>query len=182
MTAGDFSDVIAQLTLRLDVNIRVAQAEDIDRLEWYGQFTHYRNLFRRSFREQLQGRRLLLVAESGGFPIGRLFIQFRSDNTMIADGYMRAYFYSFQIMEMFRGGGLGTRLMQEGERILHERGFRQATVAVAKENTGALRLYQRLGYSIFAEDAGRWHYRDHRGILREVDEPCWLLEKILSSG
>jgi ribosomal protein S18 acetylase RimI-like enzyme len=91
------------------------------------------------------------------------------------------YLYAFRVMEMFRGHGIGTWLLQEAENIIVDRGLEWSTIAVAKENHSARRLYERLGYQKFAEDSGRWSYLDHKGIVRHVHEPCWLLEKHLQS-
>jgi ribosomal protein S18 acetylase RimI-like enzyme len=146
-------------------------------MEWYGQYIHQRNLFRRAYREQQLGRRLILVADSNNFPIGHLFIQFISTASDIADGDSRAYLYSLRVMEMFRGYGIGTRLIQEAEAIIQDRGFQWCTIGVAKDNFQAQRLYERLGYRVFAEDPGRWSYIDHEGRTRHVNEPCWLLQK-----
>ena len=163
------------------VTLRPAEKDDLPKLEWYGAYTHYRNLFRRAYRDQLKGRRLMLLADCNDFPIGCLFIQLVSSNRRIADGKGRAYLYSFRVMEMFRGRGIGTALISEAEQMLHDRGYHSATIAVAKTNTDALRLYERLGYQRFGQDPGRWSYTDHRGRLRQVEEPCWVLEKTLSS-
>jgi ribosomal protein S18 acetylase RimI-like enzyme len=170
-------DEISAITLQMPVQLRIAQSEDISKLEWFGQYRHYRNLFRVAYREQLKGGRLILIAAIHEFPIGHIFIQLKSGNVRIADGVQRAYFYSFRVMEMFRGEGLGSRLVQEAECLIVDRGYRFATIAVAKNNDGALRLYRRLGYQIFASDPGQWSYVDHRGVKRFVEEPCWLLEK-----
>ncbi len=167
------------LTVELPIVLRMADQEDIPRMEWYGQYAHFRNLFRRSYREQVQGKRIMLVADCRGFPVGYLFIQFKSTSAHIADGKNRAYFYSFRVMDLFQGKRIGTTLIREAETIIKNRGFRYGTIAVAKDNPRALHLYQRLGYRKFAEDGGRWSYTDHRGQIRHVEEPCWVLEKNL---
>lgn len=169
----------AIMTLNIDITLRLAQKSDLPRMEWYGQYVHFRNLFRRAYREQLQGKRLMLLADMNDFPIGHIFIQLRSSNTRIADGVSRAYLYSFRVMDLFQGKGIGTRLIQEAESILIDRGFGIVTIAVAKDNNGALRLYERLGYRKFADDPGKWSYIDHKGFTHYVEEPCWLLKKSL---
>lgn len=171
-------------SLTLPITIRQMQSEDLPKLEWYGQFRHLRQVFRRSFHEQQTSeRRHLLVAVLNDFPIGRLFILFRGKDSRLADGLYRGYLYSFSVMEIFRRQGVGTRLLLTAEQVLRERQYRQATIAVAKDNTDALRLYRRHQYRMFAEDEGKWCYPDHQGIIRSVHEPCWLLEKnLLSSG
>lgn len=178
MTALD----TASMVIQLPITIRLAKKADLVRLEWYGQYTHYRHVLRRSYREQKMGRRFMLVADCNGFPIGCIFIQLKSARRAIADGSQRAYLYSLRVMEMFRGMGIGTRLIQEAEALVMERGFRWTTIAVAKDNPDAQRLYERLGYRIFAEDPGHWSYIDHQGQTRRVHEPCWILEKCLYAG
>jgi len=166
-------------SVEVPIKVRKASKEDLYKLEWYGQFIHYRYLFRRSYKEQAKGKRLLLVADSADYPIARLFLQFRGNNKHMANGFSRAYLYSFCVMEMFRGRGIGSRLLDAAEHLLYRKNFRIATIAVAKDNPRALQLYLRRGYRKFAEEEGKWEYKDHRGRLCQVHEPCWLLEKRL---
>jgi ribosomal protein S18 acetylase RimI-like enzyme len=177
MTALD--DPTGGFTLSLPVTIRQAEQTDVDKLEWFGQFTHFRRLIHRAYQEQVRGRRLMLVADVNGFPVAQIFVQFAANNRRIADGHSRAYLYSFRVFALFQRKGIGTHLMAETEAILRERGFRWATIAVAKDNDGALRLYQRLGFRQIGEDSGNWEYVDDKGIRRQVHEPCWVLEKAL---
>lgn len=181
MTAHDH-DYHTSFYVQLPITIRAATADDVAKLEWQGEFAHFRGLFQRSYREQVAGNRLMLVATSNDYPIARLFIQFHSKNTLIANGHNRGYLYSFYVMEMFRGHGIGTQLIDRAEHILTDRGFTVATIAVAKDNAKALRLYQRRNYEIFTEDEGKWRYHDHLGKMRHVHEPCWLLAKPLQQG
>ncbi len=171
---------LATLALTFDIRLRLAVKDDLFKLEWFGQFTHFRGLFRRAFREQEHGRRLMLVADCGGFPIGHVFVQLNSDEPTVAKNGTRAYFYAFRVMEMFRGRGIGTMLMDEAEALVAARGYAWTTIAVAKDNDDARRLYERLGYRVFRDDDGEWSYRDHQGTTRWVNEPCWLMEKHLS--
>ena len=163
----------------LNVTIRPAIKSDIPKLEWHGEYVHFRKMFERAYEEQIRERRLILIAEVDQFPIGHIFIQFVSNNAQIADGQERAYLYSFRVMEYFRGKGIGTRILHEAHTLLMKRGFRTAVIAVAKGNTGARRLYEREGYRVYAQDPGRWQYTDHKGIVHHVQEPCWLLRKSL---
>jgi ribosomal protein S18 acetylase RimI-like enzyme len=172
---------LVTFTLTLPITIRPIEAGDLFKLEWFGAYLHFRNLFQHSYDERKDGRREMLVADCNGYPIGRLFILFTSRNHAIADGQRRAYLYSFAVMEMFRGGGIGSRLIESAEDLLIERQFLYATIAVAKNNADALRLYERYGYKIFDEENSDWDYLDHQGVRRRVREPCWLLEKQLET-
>lgn len=161
-------------TVSIPVQIRPAVHQDLPKLEWYGQYAHYRNMFRRAYREQQTGKRLILVADSNNFPIGHIFMLFLNAEKQIDK---RVYLYSLRVMEMFRGCGIGTQLIHEAESLIANRHYHWSTIAAAKTNVGAKRLYERLGYEVFADDPGNWSYFDHQGRLIEVQEPCWLLQK-----
>ena len=165
-----------QFTLELPVALRLATYSDLPKLEWYGQYTHFRTLFRRTYREQLQQRRLMLIADCNDFPIGHVFVQLnRGDGGRY--GKRNAYLYSLRVMDMFRGQGIGTMLIREAEVLTAEQGFGWATIAAAKDNPRARRLYERLGYRVVGDDEGKWSYLDHENRMRYVHEPCWVLEK-----
>ena len=168
-----------QFDIHLDVSIRQLREDDLPKLEWHGQFKHYRNLFRRSYEGQAKGFRFMLVAVVNEFPIGRLFIQYGQSRSRLSNGRNKGYLYSFNVMEVFRGKGIGTALIQRAEQVLYADNFKWATISVSKDNDGALRLYQRHGYQIFGDDESKWQYHDHRGRLQQVREFCWLLKKRL---
>jgi ribosomal protein S18 acetylase RimI-like enzyme len=69
--------------------------------------------------------------------------------------------------------------MLAAETELIERRFSYATLNVGRDNPKAQRLYERLGYRVVAPEPGRWSYEDENGVLREVHEPAWRMEKFL---
>lgn len=170
----------ALLNISLEVRLRPAERADLPLLEWYGEYQHFRTVFQRTFAEQQKGTRLMLLADCGGFPVGQVFLHFRTGERPSLG--TRLYMYSLRVMEMFRGHGIGSALIRQAECFGRETGHDWAAIAVARDNAGARRLYERLGYQIYAEDAGKWTYIDHRGRLRRVSEPCWLLEKPIYMG
>lgn len=165
--------------LRMDITIRPACAADLPLLEWGGEFWHYREKFGEAYADQLAGRRLLLVADLNGYPVGRIALVFSGGNPLYANGRTRAYLYSLQVISFLQGLGIGSHLLDAAENELRERGFRHAIIAAALDNEGAQRLYQRRGYVRYAEDPGRWSYTDPDGIIHQVEEPCWLMRKSL---
>ncbi|MBX3084709.1 MAG: GNAT family N-acetyltransferase [Anaerolineae bacterium] len=168
-----------KLTLHLEVEFRFAQREDLSKLEWHGEYTHFRRVFAKAFEEQQQGKRLMLLACINNWPVGQVFMQLVSADDFFMFARKRAYLYSLRVMDAFRGQGLGTALLQEAEHILIEREYASMSIAAAKDNPGARRLYERLGFEVFSEDTGHWNYVDHEGRTRYVVEPCWILEKEL---
>ncbi len=161
------------------VTIRPATADDLPALEWHGEFWQLREHFRQTYQAQLAGEHLILVADIVGYPVGRVFLQLARADPHVADGCTRAYLYSLQVMSHLRGQGIGTRLIQACEELLVTRGFEWATIAVAKGNAAAQRLYERLGFTIFRADPGRWCYVDPAGEAHHVEEPCWMMQKRL---
>ena len=65
------------------------------------------------------------------------------------------------------------------EATLRRRGMDTASIGVEKKNPRARTLYERQGYRVIGDDPGRWSYIDHQGIMREIAEPAWLMEKSL---
>ena len=167
------------IKLDMPIVLRLAREDDLPKLEWYGQYRHFRLVYRRTYREQILGHRLMILAVCRDFPIGQLFIQLRSKEGRVAEQGRKAYFYSLRVMDMFQNLGIGSRLLDEAEAVVGSLGYHSATIAAAKHNPDARRLYERRGFRVFAEDEGRWRYIDHKGMVRLVHEPCWLLEKSL---
>ncbi len=173
-------ELVTNFSATVKFTIRAAREEDLPKLEWFGEYEKFRTLFARAYREQKRGKRLMLIAETNEYPIGRLFLQFEGNNPILADGMERAYLYSFHVMEMFRGLGIGTRLVLEAEKAVLQRGFRVMTLAVAQDNPRALQLYHRMGYKTFGDNNGSWEHPSKLGYLLPSHEPCWLLEKTLT--
>jgi ribosomal protein S18 acetylase RimI-like enzyme len=165
--------------LEMEVILRLAREDDLRKLEWDGQYSQFRHSIEDAYREQLAGRRLLLLADLNGSPIGQIFIVVKEKRFLFARDHRRGYFYSFRVMEAFRGQGIGTKLIQEAENLLVQHGRHVATIAVAQANPDARRLYERNGYRVYAEDEGHWSYVDLEGNVVHMHEPAWLLEKRL---
>ncbi len=160
--------------------IRPLTAQDLPALEWDGAFTHQRLVFERTFVEMQRGTKKMLVAEADGLIIGQIFIQFRSSEPQFADGSTRGYLFALRVRPEWRGHGVGTSLIAAAEAELLARGYGVAIISSAKDNPGAQRLYERLGYRVFADDDGEWHFTDVNGQPQHVHEPCWVMEKVIS--
>jgi ribosomal protein S18 acetylase RimI-like enzyme len=165
---------------RIDrVLIRPVRETELPALEWDGAYTHYRRVFRQTYDDVVRGQRLMLVAVDGQQLVGQVFVQLSSTETRYADGYDRGYLYSLRVRPDWQGQGLGTRLIRAAESALRARGFRVAVIAAGKDNPGARRLYERLGYRVFTDDPGVWYFVDVRGLQQSIHEPCWVMEKQL---
>ncbi len=161
------------------ITIRNLREPELPALEWEGAYTQYRRVYRQTFEDALRGQRIMLVAVSGARLVGQVFIQLSSTETRYADGYSRGYLYSLRVRPELQGQGLGTRLLSSAEATLRARGYTTAVIAAGKDNPGAFRLYERLGYRSFADDPGVWYFSDVNGVQQVVEEPCWVMEKRL---
>lgn len=161
------------------LTIRKLQKEDLPALEWEGRFQHYRNLYLKTYKEYLKGIRMMLVADYLGRVVGQVFILFGTIECDPTPDRYTAYLYSFRVRPDFRNQGIGKKLILEAEKQILQKKFSRVLIAVARENEGALRLYERLGYQRIGSDPGRWSYVDHLGKVQRVDEPSYILEKLL---
>ncbi len=162
-----------------DLIIRQARIDDLRQMEWDGAYINFRRVFADTYRAMQRGQRMILIAEKQAVLAGQVFIQFSSQDPLFADGMLRGYLYSFRVKPEYQRQGIGTALLHAAEDILRDRGYHHGIIAVAKDNPRAQRLYEREGYRVFSEDPGEWQYYDHLSILRQVIEPCWVLEKLL---
>ncbi|HEX7556171.1 MAG TPA: GNAT family N-acetyltransferase [Leptolinea sp.] len=163
------------------VVIRKLCRADLPALEWGGEFTRFREVYLAEFERSQIGASILWVADKPDIGIvGQLFVQFNAERQELANGRSRAYMYAFRIRAPFRGVGLGSRMMQIMEDDLRRRRFCWVTLNVGKTNYFARRLYRRLGYQVVAHESGRWSFRDERGVLQNVEEPAWRMEKFIS--
>lgn len=163
----------------LEILFRLARADDLLKLEWGGEYTHFRKVFQHTYQEQRMGRRVMLLADFNHYPIGQVFLRVREEHYLFSNNNHRGYLYSVRVMPPFRGLGLGTDLIQLAEDLLREYHKTEAYISVAKDNPRAKDLYERLGYAVYGEDNGTWSYTDHQGQMIQVDEPAWLLGKRL---
>ena len=161
--------------------VRNLKRADLPVLEWDGEYTHFRRLYKEAYQRCIEGDSVLWVAEAANLGlIGQAFVQLITARRELADGFQRAYIYSVRVRSPYRGLGIGTKMMATVENDLLRRGFAIATLNVAKDNPLGRIFYERLGYVSVAEEPGKWSYLDHLGKRRHVHEPAWRLEKQLT--
>jgi ribosomal protein S18 acetylase RimI-like enzyme len=162
------------------VIIRHIVESDLTALEWEGEFKHFRRLYQDAYRRMLRGLSVLWIAELPDVgALGQVFIQLQCDRPELCDGVNKAYLYGFRVRPAYRGCGLGSAMMSTVEQDLCSRGFSALTLNVARENMDAIRLYHRRGFRIIAPEPGNWQYVDHTGMVVNVYEPAWRMEKQL---
>jgi ribosomal protein S18 acetylase RimI-like enzyme len=66
---------------------------------------------------------------------------------------------AISVLPDFRGSGTGSKMMQSLFDLLRERGYRQTSLSVQKDNP-AVRFYERLGYEITGERLDHANHED----------------------
>ncbi|MDJ0639702.1 MAG: GNAT family N-acetyltransferase [Paracoccaceae bacterium] len=67
------------------------------------------------------------------------------------------YINALAVFPSHRGVGIGARLLQAAEGLAVASGFDTMSIQVYGQNTGAVRLYERLGYELSAKEPVRSH-------------------------
>ena len=89
-----------------------------------------------------------LVAEIDNKPIGAVWVRIMNDYGHIDNDTPS---FAISLHKDYRGLEIGTVLMKEMLRILKDRGYKQASLAVQKANY-AVRMYQKTGFEIVGEN------------------------------
>ena len=106
------------------------------------------------------GNGTLLVAAAGGEVIGYGLAIYRRDSRA-------GRIYSLAIDPAARGRGVASSIIARLERNARRRGCREMRLEVASRNTGALALYERLGYRRFGQKPGYYADGDCALLLRK---------------
>ena len=89
-----------------------------------------------------------LVAEVEKKAVGAVWVRIMNDYGHIDNDTPS---FAIALYKDYRGLGIGTALMQEMLRILKDRGYKQASLAVQKANY-AVKMYQNVGFTIVDEN------------------------------
>ncbi len=147
-------------------SFRPARPEDLDALvELEQRCFDGDRLSRRSFRHWIRQAHSGLIAAHGlsdeegaeGALAGYALV-------ILQRGTRMARLYSIAADPACRGQGLGEQLMSAAERYAHREKRLYLRLEVRRDNDAAIRLYQRLGYKLFAETPD--YYEDHQDALR----------------
>lgn len=176
-------EALAEPGWRSRLQVRQVTQQDLLALEWDGEYRHFRRLYRDIYHSACQGRAVLWVADlDPAGVIGQVFVQLDSARKELADASVRAYIYGFRIRPDYRNLGIGGQMLLTLEDDLVHRCYCLATLNVGRQNLEARRFYERYGYQVVANEAGRWSYVDDQGNYQEVHEPAWRMEKRLNGN
>jgi ribosomal protein S18 acetylase RimI-like enzyme len=130
------------------IEIRPATEEDLSRL--IARDPANAAYERERFAAQERGEGLLLIAWDGDEVRGRVRFRFFSKYVEVLDEL--GEFPEINALDAWpTGAGVGTQIIAECERIAAERGDKMIGIGVVSTNTGARRLYERLGYGSWGD-------------------------------
>ncbi len=119
----------------------------------------------RQFRRHLSSpSAAVLLAEGDDGLLGSTIVFFRRGST-------RARLYSLATAAAARGRGIGKALLAAAEGLARERGMRELSLEVRRDNAAAVRLYEANGYR---RSAALENYYDDGA-------PAWRYEKSLQA-
>ena len=129
------------------------EAVTIERLalEDYGRCAEIRRmddaLDARFRREIAEGNRTVYIARAGGEWVGEIaFVLDTGDPDYTIPG-VRVYLSRLIVKPAYQNRGIGGALIDHMLGLLRERGFREASIGVDKDNEAALHLYRKEGFT-----------------------------------
>lgn len=163
------------------IKVRHLTWDDLPALEWEGEYTRFRRVYRQVYERMSRGIGLMWGADLQGLGlIGQAFVQFKNRSTSKqTKAVKQAYIHSFRVRPAYRRAGVGAKIMDMIEGDLVKRGFESVSLNVNRQNFVARRLYSRRGYIVVKPDLGEWSYYDHNGVMQKMHEPGWRMKKLL---
>lgn len=123
------------------------------------------------------GESTYLVAWAGGSPVGHAHVAWTETELGLPE------LQDFFVLPERRNEGIGMRLTLAAERLVFERGHDRCSISVSVSNSGAMRLYERLGYRVVDRLPKRIVGTiELRGAPYEVDDTILFLTKSLGAN
>ena len=165
-----------QSFFQITVTFRPCRKEDLPALEWMGLHTADRPIIDAAFAAQERREALMLVGESGGFPVAQAWLDVAERGAP-----ERPHLWAVRVFPPLQGAGLGSALMEAAERHAAELGARELELGVEPHNTHARRFYERLGYTPVEFRSEAVHHRPD-GEVRRTDPEQMILRKKLPAA
>lgn len=166
----------------MDIEIRQVSAQDLGALvEAFG----YRQHRVESLEQQARGDASYLAAWLNGNLVGQVIIHWQGSSDPLLAEFVAVnqhpYVAALVVNEGQRSQGIGSRIIEQVERLATGRGHEVIGLAVGLENTRAQTFYQRLGYEQVEMPPFRlsYTYVDEDGISRTLAEDCVYVIKHL---
>ncbi|SHM95035.1 GNAT family N-acetyltransferase [Cryptosporangium aurantiacum] len=163
---------MASATVTVDLVVRDLLHEDLAACAWTGTPTHLRYISAALGRRTSGAVDYLAVCGPSDLPLGVGGVDYRRRPDA-------GWLWQFVVHPAFRSCGLGTLLVRAAEDRIRQRGLAHAELGVDAANTGARRLYERLGYRVTREQDEEWDDIDAGGRVVRRRSHCAVLRRTL---
>jgi GNAT superfamily N-acetyltransferase len=161
-----------QFTVSAEIAIRPCRRDDLANLEWFGMFTCHREIIQGAFERQEKGENLMLLADSGGWPVGQIWI-----DLAVKKNESTGILWALRVHPFLQRLGIGTRLIESAEDFLSGQEFRRAEIGVEKRDEPIRRWYEHLGYGLKGDVQSEYSFTTPDGVLTRVPVDQWILLK-----
>jgi ribosomal protein S18 acetylase RimI-like enzyme len=101
-------------------------------------------------------RREIWIAESDGYLVATITVEWAADDPQLADGRIAAHVSNLVVHPTYRRRGIARGLLQAVERAAAARSCRVMTIGVDAGNTYARSIYERAGYRFLKDVNAPW--------------------------
>lgn len=164
-------------TRHVDITVRPAVEGDVADLSFSmgGDVSHEQLVNR--WREHVAGYRVMLVALLDGDVAGT--VSMGGHNHQRPDSLR---LFALDVASTMRRHGVGSALVDAVEHEASLRGLGHVNLEVAVENSGAVRLYEKLGYRRVGQPIiDRWQRHTPGSGWEQVEGPAWVMTKNVSA-
>ncbi len=150
------------------------QHADLSDLAWAGDAAHLRSINEKLLAVGRGEADYLAVRAPDGSPLAVGLIDYLLGEDAAEIGQL-------SVQPQLQGMGLGTHLIAAAEARIRARGKQWAVMGVEIDHDRARKLYERLGYSLYARKPDSWYEDDGQGGVRLYETEVLLLRKPLVS-
>ncbi|MBV6624113.1 MAG: GNAT family N-acetyltransferase [Rivularia sp. (in: Bacteria)] len=139
------------------ISIRKLNPEDIQQFFlWRDADIYVHNMLRREVMEHEQGKRVIFIAFINFNIVGTVQFVPKHYDIELADGNSTAYLQSLLVDQNYRRQGIAGKLIKLVEFEAMQLNFQRLTIMVESDNSAALNLYSKMGFSVFKISSNMW--------------------------
>jgi GNAT superfamily N-acetyltransferase len=166
------------------LDIRPAEQDELDAIIAAEASPASREHHRERWAQQLRGEAVYLLARENSEVVGHTMLLRHSRYPEVQAGPDPAEINALHAYE--QGKGIGTAIIAAAEQLARDWGYSAIGLGVGPGNTGARRLYERLGYQEWdgPQVLDDWTEKDADGrvLVRHQDSCLYLLKPLWTSG
>ena len=139
------------------ISIRKLNPKDIQQFFlWRDADFYVHNVLRREIIEHEEDKRVIFIALINLNIVGTAQFVAKHYDIELADGISTAYLQSLLVDTNYRRQGIGSQLIKTVEFEAVQRNLQRLTIMVESDNSPALNLYHKMGFTFFKTSKNRW--------------------------